>query len=286
METADNQNENEIKRKTGIKLLMTLKNAKDIYDKYTGTSIDEYYDFLEKKDEFLREIQDDIDKEELEMISNDNNKAEILEEKSEEMLKDVDSMINDIRDLRAKINDFKLANKIKSKIEYLKYMNSLNESQENEEKKLARSQELFYSKLKKEFVNKNNELKKLLQYKKYLIPKHNEQEKVFSDIKEKLKKQKEEMEKNEILNENKLEDSGNEINEGKDLQELTGDEEVDRLFAQIKLANLQMDDYLKDIDDCLEMNETIKKNLEKEELNQNENNREEKEKKANITENV
>ena len=41
----------------------------------------------------------------------------------------------------------------------------------------------------------------------------------------------------------------------------TDDEDVDKLLKQIKMVDLQMDSYLKDIDECIEMNENIEKHL-------------------------
>ena len=47
-----------------------------------------------------------------------------------------------------------------------------------------------------------------------------------------------------------------------DFSKGTGDEDVDKLLNEIKMADLQMDSYLKDIDECLEMNENIEKHLD------------------------
>ena len=166
---------NEISRKKGIKLLMTLKNAQNIYNDYAGSSIEDYYNFMEKNEDFINEFKEEIENEEKE-INLKNNQADIIEEKSQEMLSDVDSMLKEIKELKSRINDFKIANKIKTKRDYLKYMNLVNiqtDSNNNDNKKdLAKSQAMFYNKIEKDFQNKNKneEIQKLSEYKKYIIP--------------------------------------------------------------------------------------------------------------------
>jgi hypothetical protein len=110
---------------------------------------------------------------------------------------------------------------------------------------------------------------------KYLIPKESQKEKDFINIKEKLQKQEElikqfeekeklnEKEQNEIKEENENCDNTNEADIW--INKCTGDEDVDKLLSEIKLADLKMDSYLKDIDECLEMNENIEKQLDTEE---------------------
>ena len=291
---------NEVSRKKGIKLLMTLKKAQNIYNDYAGSSIEDYYNFIEKNEDFINEFKEEIENEEKE-INSKNNDVDAIEEKSQEMLSDVDSMIKEIRDLRARINDFKIANKIKTKRDYLKYMNLINLETEgdknNEKNELAKSQNMFYNKIEKDFnKNKIDEMQKLSEYKKYIIPKENEKEKNYKDIKEKLEKQQEfikkmESEKNEniiynikdIKNDEKKSNAEGNKDDADGLDKVddcdnvicgTGDEDVDKLLQEIKMADLQMDSYLKDIDECLEMNENIEKQLDNdncEELN-NENN--------------
>ena len=208
------------------------------------------------------------------------NKADINGEKSQEVLSDVDSMLKEIKELKSKINDFKIANKIKTKRDYLKYMNLLNiqtDSNNNDNKnKMAKSQATFYNKIEKDFQNKNKneEIQKLSEYKKYIIPKENEKDKDYKDIKEKLEKQAEQIKKFEdeknneniinnlnINNDNIINDINDNMN-NEDFPKGTGDEEVDKLLNEIKMADLQMDSYLKDIDECLEMNENIEKHLD------------------------
>ena len=116
---------NEISRKKGIKLLMTFKNAQNIYNDYAGSSIEDYYNFIEKNEDFINEFKEEIENDEKE-INSKNNQADIIEEKSQEMLSDADSMLKEIRELKSRINVFKIANKIKTKRDYLKYMNLVN----------------------------------------------------------------------------------------------------------------------------------------------------------------
>ena len=273
---------NELSRKKGIKLLMTLKNAQNIYNEYSGSSIEDYYNFMEKNDDLIKEFKEEIENEEKE-INSKNNQADIIEEKSQEMLSDVDSMLQEIKELKSKINDFKIANKIKTKRDYLKYMNLVNlqteSNNKNNKNEMAKSQAMFYNKIEKDFKNKNEEIEKLSEYKKYIIPKENEKDKDYKDIKEKLEKQAEQIKKfeneknyenidvnnnniNNINNINLNEDDDNIINENMDNNYSgTGDKDVDKLLNEIKMADLQMDSYLKDIDECIEMNENIEKKL-------------------------
>ena len=277
---------NEISRKKGIKLLMTLKNAQNFYDEYVGSSIEDYYNFMEKNDDFIKEFKEEIENEEQELNAK-NSQADKIEEKSQEMLSDVDSMLKEIQELKSKINEFKLANKIKTKRDYLKYMNLVNVQTDgnNEEKNkndMAKSQFMFHNKIEKDFKNNNNdEMQKLSEYKKYIIPKENEKDKNYKDIMEKLQKQEEQikqMEKendnkkiNIVINKNINEDFREQVDDdngnGVDEPDIgtgtgTGDEDVDKLLNEIKMVDLKMDSYLKDIDECLEMNENIEKHLD------------------------
>ena len=283
---------NELSRKKGIKLLMTLKNAQNIYDNYVGSSIEDYYNFMEKNDDFIKEFKEEIENEEQELNAK-NTQADIIEEKSQEMLTDVDSMLKEISELKTKINEYKLANKIKTKRDYLKYMNLVNLKTEgdNEDKnknnEMAKSQYIFHNKMEKDFkINKNDEMQKLSEYKKYIIPKENEKDRNYQDIKEKLQKQEEQIkqiEKDNINSENITKDINinidddikeDDVNFGNALDDGigtgTGDEDVDKLLKEIKMVDLQMDSYLKDIDECLEMNENIEKHLDNNEYEEEE----------------
>ena len=286
---------NEVSRKRGTNLLMTLKKAQNIYNEYTSSSIEDYYNFMEKNEDFIKEFKEEIENEEKE-INSKNNDIDIIEEKSQEMLNDVDSMLNEIKELKSKIYDFKITNKIKTKIDYLKFMNLVNlktEGNNNEKKELTKSQTMFYNRIEKDFdKNKVDWNKKLNQYKNYIISKENKNEKNYKEIKEKLEKQKEQIKKlKKEKNENiKYYNNIYEINnDGKKLTDIkfnlhyvdnidniydynnliseTGDENYEKLLNDIKIADLQIDSYLKDIDECLEMNENIEKHLDNDLLN-------------------
>ena len=273
-------NTNKLPPKThGKKLLMTLKTAQNIYNNYSNPSIEDYYSFMEHNEDFINEYKEIIQNEEDEINLN-KNKDEKVEEISQEMLSDVNTMLKEIQELKSSINEFKLKNKIKTKQDYLKYMNlidSRNKDNDNdinntEKKGMFKSQNIFYNnKLEKSF-KKYNEEDKYSEYKKYIIPKESQKEKDFIDIKEKLKKQEElikQFEQMEIYKNN-----NNKENEKSNLDEadfennnnkFTGNEDVDKLLNEIKLADEKMDSYLKDIDECLEMNENIEKQLDNDE---------------------
>ena len=260
----------------GKKLLMTLKNAQNIYNNYANASIEDYYDFMEQNDDFIKEYKEIIENEE-EEINMNKIKEENIEENSQVMISDIDTMLKEIQELKSKINDFKIKNKIKTKRDYLKQMNLIDKNIDNTNNKnpMYKSQNKFYNnKLEKNF-KQNNEEEKYSEYKKYLIPKESQKEKDFIDIKEKLQKQEElikqfeekeklnEKEQNEIKEENENCDNTNEADIW--INKCTGDEDVDKLLSEIKLADMKMDSYLKDIDECLEMNENIEKQLDTEE---------------------
>ena len=262
----------------GKKLLMTLKNAQNIYNNYANASIEDYYDFMEQNDDFIKEYKEIIENEE-EEINMNKIKEENLEENSQVMISDIDTMLKEIQELKSKINDFKIKNKIKTKRDYLKQMNLIDKNIDmdntNNKNPMYKSQNKFYNnKLEKNF-KQNNEEEKYSEYKKYLIPKESQKEKDFIDIKEKLQKQEElikqfeekekanQKEPNEIKEENENCDNTNEADIW--INKCTGDEDVDKLLSEIKLADMKMDSYLKDIDECLEMNENIEKQLDTEE---------------------
>ena len=257
---------------------MTLKNAQNIYNNYANASIEDYYDFMEQNDDFIKEYKEIIENEE-EEINMNKIKEENIEENSQVMISDIDTMLKEIQELKSKINDFKIKNKIKTKRDYLKQMNLIDKNIDidntNNKNPMYKSQNKFYNnKLEKNF-KQNDEEEKYSEYKKYLIPKESQKEKDFIDIKEKLQKQEElikqfeekekvnQKEQNEIKEENENCDNANEADIW--INKCTGDEDVDKLLSEIKLADMKMDSYLKDIDECLEMNENIEKQLDTEE---------------------
>ena len=276
----------------GKKLLMTINNAQNIYNNFAGSSIEDYYSFMEQNDDFIKEYKEIIENEE-EEINNNKNNGENVDEISKEMLSDVDVMLKEIQELKSRINDFKIKNKIKTKRDYLKYMNLIdnqnNDENNNSEKKgMNKSQNIFYNnKLEKSFKKKSEE-EKLSEYKKYIIPKETQKEKDYINIKEKLQKQEELIKKfenieisipkeNDKNNKKEIEDNinGDEIADI-GINKYTGDNDVDKLLNEIKLADMKMDSYLKDIDECLEMNENIEKQLDNNEEINTENNIKEK----------
>ena len=103
----------------GKKLIMSLKNAENIYNNYCGSSIEDYYNFKYQKEDFINEYKEIIQNEE-EEINMNKNKGEKVEEISQEMLSDVNAMLKEIQELKSSINDYKLKNKIKTKRDYLK----------------------------------------------------------------------------------------------------------------------------------------------------------------------
>ena len=286
MSNNDNNNNflNKIPPKTnGKKLLMTLNKAQNVYNNYANASIEDYYNFMEQNDDFIKEYKEIIENEEEEINLNKKNEENNIEENSQIMLSDIDTMLKEIQELKSRINDFKLKNKIKTKRDYLKYMNLIDKNNTNNINNnindtnniLYKSQNKFYNKLEKNF-KKNAEEEKYSQYKKYLIPKESQKEKDFINIKEKLQRQEDaikKFEENQMLKEKEKEnnDKINDINDINDADiyvnnnKCTGDEDVDKLFNEIKLADMKMDSYLKDIDECLLMNENIEKQLDEDE---------------------
>ena len=254
----------------GKKILMTLKNAQNIYNNYIGSSIEDYYDFMDKNDDFINEYKKIIENEE-EEVNNKDNKIEKIEEKSKEMISDVDLMLKEIQELKSRISDFKLKNKIKTRRDYLKYMNLIDNNNNNDNnskinKDMCKTQKKFYNKLEKDF-KRSNEEEKLSEYKKYIIPKESQKEKDYINIKQKLQKQEELIKKfeNEKID-NEIKDNEVLNNPADIWNNSTGDEDVDKLLNEIKLADEKMDSYLKDIDECLELNENIEKQLDNEEI--------------------
>ena len=280
---------NKIPPKTnGKKLLITLKNAQNTYNNYANSSIEDYYNFMEQNDDFIKEYKEIIENEEEEINLNKKNENNNIEENSQIMISDIDSMLKEIQELKSRINDFKLKNKIKTKRDYLKYMNLIDKNNNNDNNNnkndkinlLYKSQNKFYNKLEKSF-KKNNEEEKYPQYKQYLIPKESQKEKDFINIKEKLQKQEESIKKFEeiqLLKEKEKENQENKEINSNDADiyfninnKCTGDEDVEKLFNEIKLADMKMDSYLKDIDECLLLNENIEKQLDEDEQINEEN---------------
>jgi hypothetical protein len=214
----------------------------------------------------INKMKEELDKEELEMIK-ESNKTNSIYEKSENMLFDVDKMIKEIQSMRQKIKDIKIKEEIQTKDDYLKLMNDIIPNNNNNSFSNATT---VNSECKD--VNKNNNLlllendfkineEKINNYKNYIIPKDEERNNNFNNIKEKLKNQENEIQqvKNQQVNRKKPKKK---LRKKQNNDLLTGDSNIDKLFEEINMVNSRMDNYLKDIDECLEMNEKINRKLD------------------------
>ena len=270
---SSNLSAEEVKNNKGIKLLMKVKNAQTIYDNYTGTSIDEYYKMMRDNDIMINQMKEELDKEELEMIK-ESHKTDSIKEKSENILSDVDTMIKEIKEMRQKIQDIKLNDKIKSKEDFLKFMNVIIPNNKNNNDSFSDNSTINTD--NKDFKKKNNILlendfkideKKINEYKKYIIPNNDERNNDFNSIKEKLKNQENEI--NEVKSKQIKRKKIPKKKLKKKSKTETGDSNIDKLFAEINMVNSRMDNYLKDIDECIEMNEKINKKLDSHSNNSN-----------------
>ena len=269
---SSNLSAEEVKNNKGIKLLMKVKNAQTIYDNYTGTTIDEYYKMMRDNDIMINQMKEELDKEELEMIK-ESYKTDSIKEKSENILSDVDAMIKEIREMRQKIHDIKINDKIKSKEDFLKYMNVIIPNNNNND---SFSDSTTINTDNKDFKKRNNILlendfkideKKINEYKKYIIPNDDERNNDYNSIKEKLKNQENEI--NEVKSKQIKRKKIPKKKLKKKPKSETGDSNIDKLFAEINMVNSRMDNYLKDIDECIEMNEKINKKLDSHSNNSN-----------------
>ena len=270
---SSNLSAEEVKNNKGIKLLMKVKNAQTIYDNYTGTSIDDYYKMMRDNDLMINQMKEELDKEELEMIK-ESHKTDSIKEKSENMLSDVDAMIKEIKEMRQKIHDIKLNDKIKSKEDFLKYMNIIIPNNNNNNDSISDSTTINTD--NKDFKKRNNILlendfkideNKINEYKKYIIPNDDERNNDYNSIIEKLKNQENEI--NEVKNKQIKRKKNPKKKLRKKPKFETGDSNIDKLFAEINMVNSRMDNYLKDIDECIEMNEKINKKLDSHSNNSN-----------------
>jgi len=270
---SSNLSAEEVKNNKGIKLLMKVKNAQTIYDNYTGTSIDDYYKMMRDNDLMINQMKEELDKEELEMIK-ESHKTDSIKEKSENMLSDVDAMIKEIKEMRQKIHDIKLNDKIKSKEDFLKFMNIIIPNNNNNNDSISDSTTINTD--NKDFKKRNNILlendfkideNKINEYKKYIIPNDDERNNDYNSIIEKLKNQENEI--NEVKNKQIKRKKNPKKKLRKKPKFETGDSNIDKLFAEINMVNSRMDNYLKDIDECLEMNEKINKKLDSHSNNSN-----------------
>lgn len=257
---------------TGIKMLLKLKNAQKLYDNYIGgnDNPEEYIDDIIKNEKMLNELYEETDNTKEETFAQ-SKKVDDMNEKSSQMIKDLDLMLKEVIETRRQLQLEKEKSKIKTKEDYLKYMN-------------VKPYKIQTN------VNKNNPIdiktENLQKYKEYIIPKDEEKQKKFDSIKEKLNSQKnqvdniigrgdntkqldiEELNRN-IEKANKenyncgntfiTEEKSNSYNKSEIINQ---DDDLNKLFAEIHLANSKMDNFLNEIDECLELNENINTVLE------------------------
>ena len=110
--------------KRGIKLLLTLKKAQKVYDDYRNPHENEsdYIETFINNENLLYELikDTDITKEETMLQS---KKVDDMNEKSAQMLKEVDAILKDIIETKREVQLDKEIAKIKNKNDYLKFMN-------------------------------------------------------------------------------------------------------------------------------------------------------------------
>ena len=256
---------------TGIKMLLKLKNAQKIYDNYIGgnDNPEEYIDEIMKNEKMLNELYEETDNTKEETFAQ-SKKVDDMNEKSSQMIKDLDIMLKEVIETRRQLQLEKEKSKIKTKEDYLKYMN-------------VKPYKIQTN------INQNSPIdiktENLQKYKEYIIPKDEEKQKKFDSIKEKLNLQKnkvdniigrgdktkqldiEELNRNiEKANKENYNCGNTFITEEKTNTSETintnQDDDLNKLFAEIHLANSKMDNFLNEIDECLELNENINTVLE------------------------
>ena len=109
---------------TGIKMLLKLKNAQKIYDNYIGgnDNPEEYIDEIMKNEKMLNELYEETDNTKEETFAQ-SKKVDDMNEKSSQMIKDLDIMLKEVIETRRQLQLEKEKSKIKTKEDYLKYMN-------------------------------------------------------------------------------------------------------------------------------------------------------------------
>lgn len=251
---------------TGIKMLLKLKNAQKIYDNYIGgnENPEEYIEDIIKNEKMLNELFEETDNTKEETFAQ-SKKVDDMNEKSSQMIKDVDIMLKEVIETRRQLQLEKEKSKIKTKEDYLKYMN-------------VKPYTIQINIKSNPIEIKNENLEK---YKEYMIPKDEEKQKKFDSIKEKLNLQKnqvdniigrgdntkqlniEELNRNiEKANKENTFITEEKTNYNNDTISTNQDDDLNKLFAEIHLANSKMDNFLNEIDECLELNENINTILE------------------------
>ena len=235
-----------------------IKNSQNNSEKDDGTSIEDYYNFIEQNDQLINKYKKDIKDEEDEIKSGKKNSF-IFVDKTQDMITQVDSMIKEIRDLQSKLNEFKLSNKIKTKFDHIK-----------EEEGCPKQEKEFLNKIGNNIKNiKDEDNKKFNEYKKFIISKENSKEQDYKNIIDKLHKQEEQYRK--FKEREKLEKESKENICLNSNDYICGDENMDKLFDEIKMADKKMDNYLKDIDECIELNQNIENQLDDENTDKQKN---------------
>ena len=160
-------------RLTGIKMLLKLKKAQKMYDNYIDNESDDYLDEMLNNEKLLNNLieETDITKEETFSQSKQLND---MNEKSCKMIKDLDDMLKDVLETRRQLQLEKEQSKIKTKDDYLSFMNVLpkKEEQKKNDKTLIKEK-------------KNYE-----KYKEYIIPKDGQNQKKYNAIISKINQQK------------------------------------------------------------------------------------------------
>ena len=251
---------------TGIKMLLKLKNAQKIYDNYIGgnDNPEEYIDEIIKNEKMLNELYEETDNTKEETFAQ-SKKVDDMNEKSSQMIKDLDIMLKEVIETRRQLQLEKEKSKIKTKEDYLKYMN-------------VKPYKIQTN------INQNSPIdiktENLQKYKEYIIPKDEEKQKKFDSIKEKLNLQKNKVDniigRGDNTKQLDIEELNRNIEKANKENYICGntfiteektntsetintnqDDDLNKLFAEIHLANSKMDNFLNEIDECLELNENI-----------------------------
>lgn len=240
---------------TGIKLLLKLKHCQKAYDDYVNSGlIDQYGGSIMNNESMYRLMNETIEDESSVYLQKEKGiELDYMNKKSSRMINDVDQMIKEISDTRRQIQLNKDIEKIKTKEDYLAYMN-----------------------VKPNNVDGTNDackdqtgkgIERIDNYKNYIITKDNEKEKKYTSIKERLKKQEKE------INDRQIESNTDTTNKSKQPKQIeiddrdgvkykfNSDDETEKLFEEIRLTNSRMDNFISELDECIELNEKIDKGL-------------------------
>lgn len=240
-------------RLTGIKMLLKLKKAQKMYDNYIDNESDDYLDEMLNNEKLLNNLieETDITKEETFSQSKQLND---MNEKSCKMIKDLDDMLKDVLETRRQLQLEKEQSKIKTKDDYLSFMNVLpkKEEQKKNDKTLIKEK-------------KNYE-----KYKEYIIPKDGQNQKKYNAIISKINQQKVIVNNipgrinstNKVFITNLKKEGHKKHQENSKSINSNDNEELNKLFDEINMTNSKMNSYLEEIDKCIELNENINNAIE------------------------